>query len=54
MRRHKRRRGCGIGGLLALAAFFGAVMCISFFSVKILLFAVAVIFIVLGIFLIKL
>ena len=54
MRRPKRRHNCGGGTLLALAAFFGAVMCISFFSVKVLLFAVAVIFIVLGLFLIRL
>ena len=54
MRRPKRGRGCGIGTILALMAFFGAVMCISFFSIKILLAAVAVVFIVLGLFLIKL
>lgn len=54
MRRPRRGRHCGIGTVLALIAFFGAVMCISFFSIKILLVAVAVLFIVLGIFLIKL
>ncbi|MBQ8193839.1 MAG: hypothetical protein IJZ47_00605 [Oscillospiraceae bacterium] len=54
MRRPNKRRGGGICCLLAVAAFFGAVMCISFFSVKFLLCAVAVIFIVLGIFLIRL
>ncbi len=54
MRRQKRHRGGGLCALLALAAFFGAVMCISFFSVKFLLCAVAIIFIVLGLFLLKL
>lgn len=50
----KRKRGCTTGVLLALAAFLGAVMCISFFSVKVLLITVAVLLIVLGIFLLKL
>lgn len=54
MRKSKRRRKSGSGAFLAIAAFLGAVMCISFFSVKVLLFAVAVLFIVLGIFLLKL
>lgn len=54
MRNPKRRKNCGVGAVLALAAFFGAVMCVSFFSVKVLLFAVAVLLIVLGIFLLKL
>ena len=41
------------GAVLAAAAFFGAVMCISFFSVKVLLFAVAALLIIIGIFLLK-
>ena len=55
MRRPGRRKGrFGICFVLALAAFFGAVMCISFFSVKVLLFAVAILLIVIGIFLLRL
>lgn len=54
MRKPKKRRNCGIGAALALAAFCGAVMCVSFFSVKVLLLAVAVLLIILGIFLLKL
>lgn len=54
MRKPKRRRNCGVGLVLALAAFCGAVMCVSFFSVKVLLIAVAVLLIVLGIFLLRL
>lgn len=55
MRRpNKNKRGCKLGGCLALIAFLGAAMCISFFSVKFLLFAVAALLIVLGIFLLKL
>lgn len=53
-RQRKKRNGNGICALLAVAAFFGAIMCISFFSVKFLLFAVAALFIILGIFLIRL
>lgn len=53
-RRKKRRRSCNIGAALALVAFCGAVMCLSFFSLKFLLFAVAVLFIILGIYLLKL
>ncbi len=54
-KRPSRRRGgcCKIGVVLALAAFLGALMCLSFFSVKFLIFAVAVLLIVLGIFLLK-
>ena len=52
-RPRKRKRRCGIGAALAVAAFFGAVMCISFFSLKVLLFAVAFLLIVIGIFLLK-
>lgn len=52
MRRPKRKR-CVTGAVLAAAAFFGAVMCISFFSVKVLLFAVAALLIIIGIFLLK-
>ena len=54
MRNPKRRKNCGVGLVLALAAFCGAVMCVSFFSVKVLLIAVAVLLIVLGIFLLRL
>ncbi len=53
-KRRKRSNGAGKCAVLAVAAFFGAVMCISFFSVKVLLFAVAVLFIVIGIFLLRL
>ena len=52
-RPRKRKRRCGIGAALAVAAFFGAVMCISFFSLKVLLFAVAFLLIVIGIFLLR-
>ncbi|MBS7369211.1 MAG: hypothetical protein KIG62_03555 [Oscillospiraceae bacterium] len=54
MRKPKRRRGCGIGFVLALAAFFGAIMCMSVFSLKILLISLAVLLIALGIFLLRL
>lgn len=54
MRRPNKRRGGGACCLLALLAFAGAVMCISFFSIKFLLCAVAVLFIVLGICLMRL
>ena len=52
MRKPKRKR-CVTGAVLAAAAFFGAIMCISFFSVKVLLFAVAALLIIIGIFLLK-
>ena len=54
--RHPRRRKnkhC-IGLVLAVAAFLGAVMCLSFFSLRVMLFVIAVLLIVLGIFLLKL
>ncbi len=55
MRRpRKRKNRCGICVALAILAFFGAIMCISFFSLKVLLFAVAILLIVIGIFLLKL
>lgn len=54
MRNPKRRRNCGIGFALALAAFLGAAMCMSLFSVKFMLIAVAVLLIALGIFLLRL
>ena len=54
MRGPKRRKGCTTGVILAIAAFLGAVMCISFFSVKVLLVTIAVLLIVLGIFLLRL
>ncbi len=54
-RRRKRRRcGAGTGVVLAIAAFLGALMCLSFFSFKVMLFVIAVLLIVLGIFLLKL
>ena len=54
MRRpRKRRRNCGTGVLLAVAAFLAALMCISFFSLKVLLFTVAAVLIISGIFLMK-
>ena len=52
-RPNKRKRRCGLDAALAVAAFFGAVMCISFFSLKVLLFAVAFLLIVIGVFLLK-
>lgn len=54
-RRRKRRRcGAGTGLALAIAAFLGALMCLSFFSFKVMLFVIAVLLIVLGIFLLRL
>ncbi len=49
----KRRKGCRPGVALAVVAFCGALMCLSFFSVKLLLFILAVLLIVLGIFLLR-
>lgn len=54
MKRHQRKRGCRIGVVLALVAFLGALMCISFFSVKVLLTVVAILLIVIGIYLMRL
>ena len=54
MRRpRKRKNRCGIGVILAVAAFLGALMCISFFSLKVLLFVVAILLIIIGIFLLR-
>ncbi len=53
-RPRKRKNHRGSGGMLAILAFFGAIMCISFFSLKALLFAVALLLIVIGIFLLRL
>ena len=53
MKRPGKRRGCKPAAVLAIVAFLGALMCISFFSVKVLLFTVAILLIVLGIFLLK-
>ncbi len=53
MRRRRKNRG-GRCATLALIAFFGALMCIAFFSLKFLLFVVALLFIILGLFLIRL
>lgn len=49
----KRRRKCGYGIILAVAAFLAALMCISFFSIKVLLFTVAAVLVISGIFLMK-
>ena len=53
-KRRKRRRCVGTGVVLAIAAFLGAIMCLSFFSFKVMLFVIAVLLIVLGIFLLRL
>ncbi len=53
MRRGRKHHG-GRGAVYALIAFFGALMCIAFFSLKFLLFVVALLFIILGLFLIRL
>ncbi len=53
MRRGRKHRS-GRCATFALIAFFGAVMCVAFFSLKFLLFIVALLFIVLGLFLIRL
>lgn len=53
-RNPKRKRGCRIGVVLAVVAFCGALMCVSFFSVKLLLFVLAVLLIILGLFLLRL
>lgn len=55
MRKPRRRKNnCGLGIALAILAFFGAIMCISFFSLKLLLFAIAILLIAVGIFLLRL
>lgn len=52
-RPRRRRKKCNFGIILAVAAFLAALMCISFFSIKVLLFTVAAVLIVSGIFLLK-
>ncbi len=52
-RPRRRRKNCNFGIILAVAAFLAALMCISFFSIKVLLFTVAAVLIVSGIFLLK-
>ncbi len=52
-RPRRRRKNCSFGIILAVAAFLAALMCISFFSIKVLLFTVAAVLIVSGIFLLK-
>ncbi len=44
MKRPKRRgrKSCGIGVVLALVAFLGAAMCVSIFSIKVLLFVLSI------------
>ncbi len=57
MRCPKKRKHKNNGKLpliLAAAAFLGAIMCISFFSFKVMLFIIAILLIVLGLFLLKL
>ncbi|MDE7228893.1 MAG: hypothetical protein K2N56_00300 [Oscillospiraceae bacterium] len=51
--RKRRNKHHNIGPLLAAAAFLGAVMCLSFFSLRVMLFVIAILLIVLGIFLLK-
>mgnify|MGYP006907952243 FL=1 len=52
-RRRGPKRGHRGGACLAAAAFLGAVMCISLFSLKVMLFVIAILLIVLGIFLLR-
>lgn len=54
MRRPGRKGKHCPKALLAAAAFLGAIMCLSFFSLKVMLFVIAVLLIVLGICLLKL
>ncbi len=57
MRCPKKRKHSGGGKIklaLAAAAFLGAILCFSFFSYKVMLFVIAILLIVLGIFLLKL
>ncbi len=54
MRRPPKRRNPGACVILGIAALCGAVLCISFFSVKAMLFTIAILLIVLGIFLLRL
>ncbi len=51
--RHKKNSNISICAVLAIAAFLGALMCVSFFSIKVLLIVVAVLLIIIGIFLLK-
>ena len=51
--KHRNNNRCPIGAILAAAAFLGALMCVSFFSLKVLLITVAVLLIIIGIFLLK-
>lgn len=53
-KRRKNKNGGRIKIFLAAAAFLGAIMCISLFSFKVMLFVIAILLIVLGIFLLKL
>ncbi len=48
--RRPGRRNPKCGALLGIAALVGAVICISFFSLKAMLFTIAVLLIVLGIY----
>lgn len=52
--RRRKNKHCNFGWALALAAFIGAIMCLSFFSLRVMLFVIAILLIVLGIFLLKL
>ncbi|MCH5195130.1 MAG: hypothetical protein J1F28_00365 [Oscillospiraceae bacterium] len=52
-KRRRRKNGGKPAIILAAAAFVGAVLCISLFSFKVMLFIIALLLIVLGIFLLK-
>lgn len=52
--RHPGKHNPKCGLLLGIAALVGAVICISFFSIKAMLFTIAVLLIVLGIYLLRL
>ncbi|MCH5203342.1 MAG: hypothetical protein J1F03_01275 [Oscillospiraceae bacterium] len=53
-KKRKRKNGVKTAAILAVAAFVGAILCISLFSFKVMLFIIAILLIVLGIFLLKL
>ncbi|MGN0680019.1 MAG: hypothetical protein ACI4JS_10180 [Oscillospiraceae bacterium] len=52
--RGPRRRNPRCCAILGIAALVGAIICMSFFSLKAMLFTIAVLLIVLGIFLLRL
>lgn len=53
-KRRPPRHNDGVAILIAVFAFLGAVMCISVFSLKVMLFILALLLIGIGIFLLKL